>query len=178
MRKINKPVLYTVIAIVLIMLIAICTIFYRSKTQKKLPEINNLNRTEEANSPAVPIQQQPANTAGNDLTPKNPSSTANQAAAPAQPAFTKSSGNNGPVPVGVNINFVCTAEPGVDCGIVLDSASNKVVVGPAKVTDNGRGQYFASLYWTSVKGSYKVTAQAKNIQGGVSSSIVQTLEVQ
>ncbi len=97
---------------------------------------------------------------------------------PKQPTFTKSSGNNGPVPVGVNINFVCTAEPGLDCSIVLDSGSNKVVVGPAKVTDNGRGQYFASLYWTSVKGSYKVTAQAKNIQGGISSSIVQTLEVQ
>lgn len=107
-----------------------------------------------------------------------PASPASTVPLPKQPAFTKSSGNNGPVPVGVNINFVCTAEPGVDCSIVLDSGSKKVMVGPAKVVDNGRGQYFASLYWTSVKGSYKVTAQAKNIQGGVSSSIVQALEVQ
>ena len=144
-------------------------------TLRKTPVKTSVNQPDSISQPTSVSQTvtefQP------NATPQ-PASPASTVPLPKQPAFTKSSGNNGPVPVGVNINFICTAEPGVDCSILLDSDSKKVVVGPAKVIYNGRGQYFASFYWTSVKGSYKVTAQAKNIQGGASSSILQALEVQ
>jgi hypothetical protein len=164
--------LITIIAVLLASTMIVAVYWF---VLRKPPVQTNFKQADSITEPTS--ESQTITESQTNATPQ-PASTASIVPLPKQPTFTKSSGNNGPVPVGVNINFVCTAEPGVDCSIVLDSGSKNAVVGPAKVTDNGRGQYFASLYWTSVKGSYKVTAQAKNIQGGVSSSIVQTLEVQ
>jgi hypothetical protein len=171
-KKLIKILPITLVAIT----VGITMIFIWAINSKKPNTANETQTFQE--KPSNTNKDSQSSTANQDNASTSTSSPSEVTSKPTEPILSKSSGNNGPVPVGVNINFVCTAEPGVDCSIVLDSGSNKVVVGPAKVTDNGRGQYFASLYWTSVKGSYKVTAQAKNIQGGVSSSIVQTLEVQ
>jgi hypothetical protein len=169
----NKILIIITVSICIILLTASGGVFLWYKNSKKM-DSQSSSRNSEGSASNLQIKTNEA-----IINKKEDNTTsAKDAPIPKQPTLTKSSGNNGPVPVGVNINFVCTAEPGLDCSIVLDSDSKNAVVGPAKVTDNGRGQYFASLYWTSVKGSYKVTAQAKNIQGGISSSIVQTLEVQ
>lgn len=174
--KQRKNKILKIIIIVSICIILLATsggVFLWYKNNKKVNSQSG-SRNSEGSASNLPIQTNEA-----IINKKEDSTTsAKDAPIPKQPTLSKSSGNNGPVPNGVVINFVCAAEPGLDCSIVLDSGSNKVVVGPAKVIDNGRGQYFASLDWTSVKGSYKVAAQAKNFQGGVSSSIAQTLEVQ
>ncbi len=97
---------------------------------------------------------------------------------PQAPTFTKSSGNNGPIPNNVLVEFVCSAEPGVDCQIILvNSNGQKITLPYMPVKDNGRGQYFISWQWTSQTGTWTVTAQAKNSQGGISSSEKQTLVV-
>lgn len=99
-------------------------------------------------------------------------------AAPKPPTFTKSSGNTGPIPSGVTVDFTCMSEVNTECSIILDSNGKQIILGPSKIADNNRGQYAVDFYWTSIKGSYKITAQAKNSQGGISTSAVQTLVVQ
>ena len=146
------------------------------KLKNNPKQANNLNTLQEASPNSESTQQPPTSTQNNEVTPKN--SSPDPIKIPTQPVLTKSSGNNGPVPAGSNMNFICSAEPNIDCSVILTYNGKQIVLGPSKVTDNGRGQYFASFYWASVKGSYKVTAQAKNSQGGVSSSITQALEVQ
>lgn len=112
-----------------------------------------------------------------DATPANESS-APQAAKPNPPTFTKSSGNNGSIPVGVDVNFVCTSETNTTCQINLTSQSGKVIsLAEQTVLDNGRGNAFTQWYWNSIEGSWDVVAVAKNPQGGISTSEKQVLVV-
>ena len=170
-KKIKPIKISTVIAIALIIvtIIIVAVIMVRAKNSPQEAQ----TQTTESNA-STPTQESTVQPVAAE--PTSPSSI--PLPLPKQPSFTKSSGNNGPVPVGANMNFICSAQAGIDCSIILISGSKQIVLGPTKVTDNGRGQYFASFYWTAVKGTYKVTAEAKNIQGGASSSITQALEVQ
>lgn len=168
----KKPTIYIVTTLFLIGLV-IGGVVYYSKYNEKKPtaavEIPSQSSTQ------IDTTDQTTNT---PLPVTNQKTTSNTPPPPLTPTLTKSSGNNGPVPAGSNMNFICSAEPNIDCSVILIYSGKQIVLGPSKVTDNGRGQYFASFYWASVKGSYTVTAQAKNSQGGVSSSISQKLDVQ
>ncbi len=174
-KKINtKKVIIIVTILILISLIT--GIIYGYKYYHKGYRGTEQANTTQSTNTYDKQNNQPASQDANTPVPTQSNTT--PAPAPKQPILIKSSGNNGPVPSGVNISFTCTAELGVDCSIILDANGKQTVLGPTKVSDNGRGQFFSSFYWTSVKGSYKVSAQAKNSQGGISSSIVQALEVQ
>jgi hypothetical protein len=171
--KNTKPIkisIITAIALIIVTIIIVAVIMVR--TNKNATQEAQIQTTQStASTPTQESTIQPA-----AAEPTSPSSI--PLPLPKQPSFTKSSGNNGPIAVGANMNFICSAQAGIDCSIILISGSKQIVLGPTKVTDNGRGQYFASFYWTAVKGTYKVTAEAKNIQGGASGSITQALEVQ
>lgn len=163
--------------VVLVIIIVITVVIYKLRNNTRAPQSSEIPTFQDTDSKQN-IQTDQANIqtgVDNNKVNINPSV---DIPVPVKPTFTMSSGNNGPVPAGANMNYICSAQPNIDCSIVLVSGTKQIVLGPTRVTDNGRGQYFASFYWTSVKGSYKVTAQAKNIQGGVSSSISQALEVQ
>ena len=95
-----------------------------------------------------------------------------------QPTLTKSSGNLGPVPTGIPMNFICNSDLNVNCSIILESSNEKIVLGPIKIASNGRGDQFASFYWTSKIGKYKIYAHAENDNHDISNSLEQSLEVQ
>lgn len=80
---------------------------------------------------------------------------------PAKPELLKSSGNNGPVPRGVAINFICNSEPGVSCNIILEKSSGeKKELGEKEVVGDGHGGYFASWNWDAIMGIWNVYAEA------------------
>lgn len=97
----------------------------------------------------------------------------------AAPSLIKSSGNNGAVPVGAVIEFICLSVDGASCDIVLTNSANPknvVKLGARTIADNGRGEYAALWNWTAQKGNWKVVAQASKA-GASASSSEQTLEV-
>jgi len=97
---------------------------------------------------------------------------------PKQPILTKSSGNNGPIPVGAVVNFLCSSEPNTTCHISLKNQSGEeIVLTEQKVLDNGRNEYFTQWYWSSIQGSWDIVAISKNEKGGTNSSQKQTLVV-
>lgn len=177
-KKLSKK--YKIVVIIIVVALLAVTVvagvyIYKKRQSNKGIAVNPTQTSTQTNTSNSQSSQQ----SGQDTNTSAPAqSSSTPAPIPKQPILIKSSGNNGPVPSGVNISFTCTAELGVDCSIILDSNGKQTVLGPTKVADNGRGQYFASFYWISVKGGYKVSAQAKNSQGGASSSIMQALEVQ
>jgi len=111
---------------------------------------------------------------------KQDSASASTVAPPKQPILSMSSGNNGPIPSGVPVNFICSDDAPLKCTIILqnDITREKKSLGPTTIADNGKGENFASFYWTSGKGKYTVSAQVTNNQGTTNSSINQSLEVQ
>lgn len=95
------------------------------------------------------------------------------------PTLIKSSGNNGAVPEGAMIEFVCQSVDGASCDIVLTSSTNKnniIKLGSKTITDNGRGEFAAFWDWTAQKGSWNVIAQATR-NGASAASPTQVLEV-
>lgn len=95
------------------------------------------------------------------------------------PTLTKSSGNNGPVPPGAIIEFVCESINGATCDIVLvdtGSSNSTINLGGKTITDDGRGQSAVLWNWTALKGTWKVAAKATK-DGSTTSSQQQTLEV-
>lgn len=99
-----------------------------------------------------------------------------------EPVLQKSSGNapGSSVPAGALVEFSCEDTAGLTCEVKLTNRNNPaqvVSLGQKTVTDNGRGQAFATWVWTAVAGSWNVTAVASNQSGGSAASAVQTLEV-
>ena len=94
------------------------------------------------------------------------------------PKLSMSSGNNSYVAPGTEINFICNHELGFSCNIILQSESQKIVLGPKDISDNGRGSFFASFYWKALSGSYTVFSQVFNHQGESSISNQIRLDVQ
>lgn len=99
-----------------------------------------------------------------------------------KPTLQMSSGNNGvAVPSGRTIEFTCEGTAGLSCEVVLTSRtnpSNVISAGKKTITSNGRGQNFALIDWSAVKGQWTVAAKASNSVGASALSDTQTLEVQ
>lgn len=150
-------------------IIGICFLIYRymatNKSNQEVSQQATATNTEIQNKQydSVPSNQQPEPTRSTTV--------------PVTPFFSKSSGNNGPIPANVLVNFICNSEPGTTCQIILTSGNKKIALPEQEVKDNGRGQWFTSWDWTSITGKWNVIARAKNKQGGISDSINQTLEV-
>ena len=92
------------------------------------------------------------------------------------PIFIKSSGNNGPVPKGIDVEFTCTSQAGYSCKIVMTGAQNKTF-DPKSLKDNGRSQAIASWIWTAEAGQYSVKAVLSDTKGNEQASSAQSLEV-
>ncbi len=178
-KKNNKKKVIIIVSILIVLLIgaALGVFIYKKRQNSKqlsaAPELQNPQNTSAENTTT---QSNPSQI--NGATNTTQSATSTTPSKPQAPVFTKSSGNNGSIPSNVLVEFVCSAEPGVDCQIILVNTNGQKINLPyVQVKDNGRGQYFASLQWTSQTGTWSVTAQAKNSQGGISSSEKQTLVV-
>lgn len=92
------------------------------------------------------------------------------------PLLMKSSGNNGPVPPGVDIEFTCASQAGYTCKVVMTGAHTKTF--DAKdLKDNGRGQASVSWIWTSEVGQHSLKAILSDGKGNEQDSSAQTLEV-
>ncbi len=112
--------------------------------------------------------------------PGSSSSPSSNSSVPLEkPVLIKSSGNNGPVPRGANIEFVCQAPAGLKCSVALTKATpaETITLEPKTVQQNQGSIAGASWYWTAKTGSWKIVA---NLSDGsrTSSSAVQNLEVQ
>ena len=92
------------------------------------------------------------------------------------PILMKSSGNNGPVPKGVDIEFNCAAPAGYSCRVVLSGAHSKTF-DTKELKDNGRGQASVSWIWTAETGMHSVKAVLTDGKGNEQDSSAQTLEV-
>lgn len=92
------------------------------------------------------------------------------------PLLMKSSGNNGPVPPGVEVEFTCMAQAGYKCRIVLSGAHSKTF-DTRDLKDNGRGQASLSWLWTAEAGQHSVKAVLSDGKGNEQESSAQSLEV-
>lgn len=176
--KKNKIIALTALSVLLIAVIIMGIVVYKNQQAKKLSAANQLQSSQEESSNANNQNNQTTgqSTSTNTDTPQN--NQIKSPSVPEKPTFTKSSGNNGPIPQNVLVEFVCTTLPGLDCQIILVNSNGQKITLPYKpVTDNGRGQYFTSWQWKSQQGSWSVTAQSKNSEGGTNSSEKQTLVV-
>lgn len=125
-------------------------------------------------------QNNPSNNNTDSSTTDNQPSvqTSNNVPVPSKPVLIKSSGNNGPVPSGAIIEFVCQGTAGLNCKVVMiNQRGNTIELPTQALKDNGRGQYFTSWEWKSASGSWQVYAVVTNSQGGSTESDKQTLEV-
>lgn len=172
----NKIIVISIIIALLVSAAVIGVVLYKKK-QANRPvanqELQSSQQTSTDNKASQTDNQSSTSTAsGQNNVSAQPPPT------PKQPTFTKSSGNNGSIPPNVLVNFICNSEPGTTCQMILTNQSGKVVSLPVQsIADNGRGEYFTQWYWTSVVGTWSIIAQAKNAQGGISSSEKQTLVV-
>lgn len=178
-KKNNRKKVVIILSILTIFITSVVLggfIYKKRQNSKQLsaaPELQNSQKTSAENTTT---QSKPSQT--NGATNTTQSATSTTPSKPQAPVFTKSSGNNGSIPRNILVEFVCSAEPGVDCEIILVNTNGQKITLPyVQVKDNGRGQYFASLQWTSQTGTWSITAQAKNSQGGISSSEKQALVV-
>lgn len=97
------------------------------------------------------------------------------------PVLIKSSGNNGPVPAGANIEFVCQGPAGFACTVTLSDKNNPnriIDLGVKKISDNQGETTGVNWYWEAVQGSWTVKAILSDSAGQSNSSAGQNLEVQ
>ncbi len=92
-----------------------------------------------------------------------------------KPSLTKSSGNNGSVPVGAILEFTCLAPVGYTCSVEL-KGDKTITLEKKSIIDN-RGQTGVSWSWTSEKGTWSVSAILSDAQGNTNRSDSQSLEV-
>lgn len=176
--KKNKIIVLTVLAVLLMATIIVGIVIYKNQQAKKLSAANQLqsNQEEGSNTEDQNNQTESQSTPTNTSTPQN--NQTNSPSVPEKPTFTKSSGNNGPIPQNVLVEFVCTTLPGLECQIILVNSNGQKITLPFKpVADNGRGQYFTSWQWKGQQGNWSITAQSKNSEGGTNTSEKQTLVV-
>lgn len=92
------------------------------------------------------------------------------------PLLMKSSGNNGAVPNGVEVEFTCVSQAGYKCKVVL-SGTHAKTFDTKDLKDNGRGQASVSWLWTAEAGQHSVKAVLSDGKGNEQESSAQTLEV-
>lgn len=92
------------------------------------------------------------------------------------PILMKSSGNNGAVPSGVEIEFTCVSQAGLKCRVVLSGAHSRTF-DTKDLKDNGRGQASVSWLWTAEPGQHVVKAVLSDGKGNEQESSAQNLEV-
>lgn len=77
-----------------------------------------------------------------------------------KPTLNKSSGNNGPIPSGILVNFTCTGVINAECQIILTDTDSEEVLELEKkeLEDTGRGNPSAVWTWKSISGNWQVKA--------------------
>lgn len=180
MKPKSKNTKIKVISIITISVLIGAIVVYWAYSSGKLPFLNK-NQQAQSNTPNESSGGQAdtntSNSTNNDGTGSS-NSDSSSVASPDKPTLIKSSGNNGPVPVNVVIEFVCQGSAGLNCKVVLVNQNGSIVELPSQqVKDNGRGQYFTSWEWRSLSGIWQVYAVVINQQSKSTQSDKQTLEV-
>lgn len=117
----------------------------------------------------------PANTS--TLTKTSDTPTPSQSKLP-KPTLSKSSGNNGPVPNGAMVQFICSGVINVNCSVTLTDQDRKTITLEAKpVSDDGRGQAAVSWLWEAKAGTWQIVATASATGYQSTESDPQTLKV-
>ncbi len=169
MKSKNNSKRIIIIIVLLLLLVGVfLAVFF---VYKKIS--NKPNPTKEISQQSTATNTENSDKANTVNAPVNSNSSTLQA-----PTITKSSGNNGSVPVNVLINFVCNSQPNTTCQLILIDGSKKITLEEKPVIDNGRGQFFASWDWKSIAGNWQVFVRAKNQQGNTADSIKQSLVVE
>lgn len=77
-----------------------------------------------------------------------------------KPLLNKSSGNNGPIPTGVLVNFTCTGGVNTSCQIILTNSetSKELKLETKQLEALDRGQPSAVWTWESVTGTWEIVA--------------------
>lgn len=177
--KSRKPIYITIIVIVAVALVGFFG--YRWWQQRKLTqaqqqspnpqtELGNDTTTDES---STNTSEQNQKLSGSQTSTSPSGNTSN---ALPTPLLAKSSGNNGSVPAGANIEFLCTTTASYSCSIRL-TGPKTINLDKKTLTDNGRGEFGASWIWAAEKGSWTVAAIISDAQGAQKSSATQTLEV-
>jgi len=115
-------------------------------------------------------------TQNKELESTSPSPNAVNSNALPMPLLTKSSGNNGSVPPGAVIEFVCTSPSGFQCKIEL-KGPEAITLETKSVVGNGRGQAAATWTWPAKAGSWSITAILSDNNKNQKASLAQKLEV-
>lgn len=173
----NKKVL---ISLAIIAILAVGAALYIKVTADAQRKRNEQTALENHAKNDTPTDQNTQNSANNNTA--KPSTSANASNTPlAAPILLKSSGNNGPVPAGANIEFVCQAAAGYNCAITLTSkasSANVINLESKTIPTSQSSNTGINWYWTAVKGNWSVVAKLSSSDGRSSSSPAQTLEVQ
>lgn len=146
---------------------------------------NHKKETPPVQSPGAPSEstesgdQNGTSPAASPSKPNGTPTTQQQAPAPlSKPILIKSSGNNGPVPSGAAIEFVCSSDAGIYCQVVLTSSTGREVkLGEKLIQPTNMGLPSINWVWAAEQGDWKVIAQARNNSGSSSQSDQQTLTV-
>jgi len=181
-RRSSAPNIQIRIAVIVgIVLLALGGVFVYAHNHKRI----NLKTAPTASSNSTPTTpQQPTASAGSTI-PDTVNATSNPNTTSAsgsidKPTLNKSSGNTGPIPASVLVNFTCYTAAGNNCVIILTDKANSanVIKLSTQVAATTYGQQpFASWNWTSVSGDWSVVAQASS-SGASASSDAQELVVQ
>ncbi len=141
------------------------------KTPVALPSTSPVNSVAPSPTPSA-VAGRPQPTASATPRPATPASLA-------APILQKSSGNNGPVPPGAVVEFVCRATTQVDCSVTLTNQSTHQVITLAKKTtqSDGRGAFGATWNWNAVAGDWRIVAEASRNDASATSA-TQTIMVQ
>lgn len=132
-------------------------------------------QTEEGN--ASGSDDDASNTAEqNKVLQSSTSPTSNSSVVLPTPILMKSSGNNGSIPSGIEVEFTCTSLPGYSCKVLMSGAHTKTFESKA-LKDNGRGQAGVSWLWKSESGSHSIVAVLSDSKGNEQKSSAQALEV-
>lgn len=180
-KKRNQPFVILIGSIALaatIIFISVLLFLYTQKPTDKKDINQSKNNNQKGSNESQPEIKQEDTNETNKSEQNNSQDIGQNVTVPTKPTLSMSSGNAAPVPTGVLINFLCMSSPDIECKIILNSqGKSPVVLDNKKVTDNGRGQYFAEWNWSSVAGEWAVTAEAKNQTGGVSRSETKNIVV-
>lgn len=178
-KKTNtKKVIIIVSVLLLIGLILSSLVVYGIYQKNK--SNSGQKATQETSIQAADIQSADTESKDEAVSTQNQASTQPtiNAPAPNKPTLIKSSGNNGPVPINIVIEFICQGDPGLNCNIVLVNQNGSVInLQNQPLKNNGRDQYLARWEWKSLSGVWQVYSVVTNSQGKSAQSDKQTLEV-
>ena len=163
MKKKKRKQLTLSAAILGTVLLALGGVFVLGVKHKQVA----LNTQSSSQNAPTPVQQPTASSGSTVPNTVNVSTNPNNSSSGSvsKPTLNKSSGNNGPIPASVLVNFTCYTAQGNNCAIILTdktNSANVITLNTQAATSTYGQQPFASWNWTSVAGSWNVVARASN----------------